>query len=409
MSGGGLRIFVYMAGGPHWIGGVQYTRNLLRAVALLPPTERPEIVLRVGGKNMNSGYEAEFIRYPNVTIDAPLKMRGALESLARSLATRLAGSVPDKPQWVSDNCTVAFPIKVADFPGSYEKVFWIPDFQYKRFPDLFTAEDTANRGRMYGRMLEGEVILVLSSESARDDFWRFFPSLQQVRARVLRFYSIFEDAEYAPMPSEVTSRYELPETFAYLPNQFYVHKRHDTVFAALAVLKGEGMSVPLVCTGSSHDYRTQAHIAPMLRFIDDNGLAPQIRILGMIPRADQIQIFRQAALVIQPSMSEGWSTTVEDARSLGKDIILSDIEVHQEQAPAFGRFFRTGDADSLAGVIRELWPACRSGVQPEREARAREESRQNGLAFAWTFVDIMREADELRRARQVQPAEGTVA
>ncbi|MBI5055296.1 MAG: glycosyltransferase [Nitrospirae bacterium] len=394
-----MRIFIYMAGGPHWIGGVQYTRNLLRAVALLPRKEMPEVVLRIGGKNMNSGYEAEFCNCPNVTIDAPVREMTGLavkwNHVIRKITKKFSLREPGKKVWLSDDCTVAFPIKAPDFPGPYEKVYWIPDFQYKRFPHLFSDDDRQKRDNMYGKMLEGDVILVLSSESVKDDFTRSFPSLRHVRPRVLRFYSIFTDEEYAPDPKSVGDRYGLPDTFAYLPNQFYLHKRHDTVFAALAKLKDEGIKIPLVCTGSSHDYRTQAHIAPLLKFIENNDLSSQIKILGVVPRIDQIQIFRQSSLVIQPSMSEGWSTTVEDARALGKDIILSDIEVHKEQSPEHGHFFETGNIDSLAEQLRKVWPVCRPGVQPEREHNARTQSRENGLKFARTFIEIMQEAHSI--------------
>ncbi len=36
--------------------------------------------------------------------------------------------------------------------------------------------------------------------------------------------------------------------------------------------------------------------------------------------------------LINPSQFEGWSTTVEEAKSLGVKMLLSDLEVHKEQA-----------------------------------------------------------------------------
>jgi len=40
---------------------------------------------------------------------------------------------------------------------------------------------------------------------------------------------------------------------------------------------------------------------------------------------------KKSIAIIQPSLFEGWSTVVEDAKSLGKNIIVSDINVHIEQ------------------------------------------------------------------------------
>ena len=35
--------------------------------------------------------------------------------------------------------------------------------------------------------------------------------------------------------------------------------------------------------------------------------------------------------IVQPSLFEGWSTVVEDAKALNKLLIVSNIEVHKEQ------------------------------------------------------------------------------
>lgn len=78
-----------------------------------------------------------------------------------------------------------------------------------------------------------------------------------------------------------------------------------------------------------------------------------MQVLGVVPRSDYVQLVRAAALIVQPSRYEGWSSVVEDARALRKRIVLSDIAVHLEQAPPGGIYFRTGDATAFAGRIVE--------------------------------------------------------
>ena len=60
--------------------------------------------------------------------------------------------------------------------------------------------------------------------------------------------------------------------------------------------------------------------------------------LGVIPYKDVLGLMRAAVAVINPSVMEGWSTTVEEAKSLGLPLILSDIPVHREQATTVRRF-----------------------------------------------------------------------
>ena len=68
----------------------------------------------------------------------------------------------------------------------------------------------------------------------------------------------------------------------------------------------------------------------------------------MVPREDLYQLIRQSLAVLQPSLFEGWSTTVEEAKSIGKQIILSDLPVHREQVESGARFFDANDPNSLA-------------------------------------------------------------
>jgi len=62
-----------------------------------------------------------------------------------------------------------------------------------------------------------------------------------------------------------------------------------------------------------------------------------------------------ALAVINPSRFEGWSTTVEEARNLGKSVLLSDIDVHREQAPPRAGYFDPDRAGDLADKMQNAW------------------------------------------------------
>jgi glycosyltransferase involved in cell wall biosynthesis len=70
---------------------------------------------------------------------------------------------------------------------------------------------------------------------------------------------------------------------------------------------------------------------------------------------DMMSLMRHAVAVINPSKFEGWSTTVEEAKSMGKAVVLSDIAVHKEQAPHRAAFFPADDAEMLARKLAEVW------------------------------------------------------
>jgi glycosyltransferase involved in cell wall biosynthesis len=115
----------------------------------------------------------------------------------------------------------------------------------------------------------------------------------------------------------------------------------------------------------------------LLQQIHRAGLGAQVILLGRVARRLQIEIIRRSLAVVQPSLFEGWSTVVEDARVLGKTVLLSDLAVHREQNPPGSRFFPKADAEALAGVLAEAWNSMVPGPDQERErdARAAAEAR----------------------------------
>ena len=57
-------------------------------------------------------------------------------------------------------------------------------------------------------------------------------------------------------------------------------------------------------------------------------------------------LMRTSMALINPSRFKGWSTTVEEAKSFGVPLILSDIDVHREQTDGTARYFGIDDPDA---------------------------------------------------------------
>jgi glycosyltransferase involved in cell wall biosynthesis len=254
---------------------------------------------------------------------------------------------------------------------------------------------------MYRKMFAEPGLLVLSSEVVRSDFLRFFPDLHEKPVRLLRFTSVMDDADYSADPVETCSGLGLPDKFIYLPNQIWQHKGFDTAFRALGILRKQGLAPTLVCTGNPQDYRNDKYFDELQEIIVEHGLGDQIVFLGMLPRATQLQIYRRAALTLQPSRFEGWSTSVEDARALGRPILLSDIDVHLEQAPAHATYFRVNDPADLAEKLASLWARLQPGPDADRERSARQDGSARSLAYARAFMSIAAEAAKSRTSAQL--------
>ena len=356
---------------PAWMGGVLYLRNLAICLSRLPDAERPELRL-LGPASAVDRVAAE--------IGGRGAARGGLLGRLLSRFVSHRGARPVDLVYPGFGAT----------PPDAVTLRWIPDFQHRHLPHLFSEAEIAARDEAIAAIAARPELVVLSSKTAAEDFARFFPG-HRARPRVWRFRSLVDTT--APADLNTLRKYGLPAKFLYLPNQFWVHKNHETVFRALALLRAQGGPViPLVCTGATSDRRNEAHFGMLQTLAQESGIAQQLRMLGLIDRNEQIDVFRHATAVIQPSLFEGWSTVVEDVRGIGRPIFLSDIPVHREQAPPHCTYFNPTGTAALAGLLGGAWDKLAPGPDRVAEYQATETLHSLVLEAGHAFMSIAREA-----------------
>jgi glycosyltransferase involved in cell wall biosynthesis len=81
----------------------------------------------------------------------------------------------------------------------------------------------------------------------------------------------------------------------------------------------------------------------------------KIRILGHIPKEDQISLMKNALGVVQPTLFEGGpgGGSASEAISLGVPVIASDIPINREMNCGKVTFFSAGNSSKLADVMLE--------------------------------------------------------
>ena len=62
-----------------------------------------------------------------------------------------------------------------------------------------------------------------------------------------------------------------------------------------------------------------------------------------------------AEAVIQPSLFEGWSTVVEDAKAMNQNMIASNLDVHNEQLLDTASFFDPKNENELEEKMIYHW------------------------------------------------------
>lgn len=231
------------------------------------------------------------------------------------------------------------------------------DFQHRHLPELFTEIERLTRDRSFDAMARTARYVVVNSQQVRADCLRFL----QGRAEFVALpFGAAPRAEWLADDPGLLAKYNLPDRYFLVANQFWTHKNHRLVFEALRLLAEEATfrGVQVACTGSTTDVRDRKHFPSLLQLIHEAKLGERVRILGSIPKRDQVEVMKNAIAVVQPTLFEGGpgGGAVYDAVSLGVPALVSDIPVNREleRYEALVRFFDPKDAQGLARLMLEM-------------------------------------------------------
>jgi len=246
---------------------------------------------------------------------------------------------------------------------------------------------------MFQMVAERSTLLLLSSQNAADHFAEIFPKHIQ-KARLAPFPSLFAFENPTGDVQATLRKFHLPAKFALVANQFWRHKNHGVVIEAIRQLHSKGIPIPLVITGLPVDYRDRNNetTSRIFQAIASAGLNRSITVLGMLNDFDFGNLMRAAAVIIQPSLFEGWSTVLQDGKAVGRPVICSDIPVHREQATEAVGFFRADLAGELADLLAQHWPHFDSGPNPEKETKALAAEREFARLHGQQLLAICKEA-----------------
>jgi len=227
---------------------------------------------------------------------------------------------------------------------------WIADFQHVHLPEYFTREEILVRDNQFRDVCVNSDRVIVSSECARADLCTIFPEYAH-KAELLRFVAGPDLLVQASILEELQKLYGFDGPYFLLPNQFWPHKNHRIVLDALRLLKSRNQPYLVLVTGSTKGHTSPLYFTELMQYADECNVLDCFRVLGVIPYAHLIGLMENAVAIINPSRFEGWSTSVEEAKSIGKQIVLSDIPVHLEQAPERSFYFSANDPLALADAM----------------------------------------------------------
>lgn len=336
-----------------WLGGTYYILNLVNALNVLDENRKPELIIFSNPKDFDILLKET--QYPYLIFvhlsDIP---QSKLLRLINNISKKIIGKKVIK-RYYEDEIDAVFPYRSNTFlekiPNE-KRIYWIPDFQEKHFPEFYSQEHLVNEKLRNSDIAQNAKKLLLSSESALNDLKTYYPDFM-VKPYVVHFA--------VKIPSlngleniDVLNKFQLPKEFFFAPNQFWRHKNHMLVIKAVEILKNKGIQVLVAFSGKEHDYRSPGYTDSIKNYVVEHDLNENIKFLGFLDRVDQLKLMELSAAIIQPSLFEGWSTVIEEAMAMNKMVLASDLDVNKEQLGDKGIYFNRNDANKCAEVIERF-------------------------------------------------------
>lgn len=225
---------------------------------------------------------------------------------------------------------------------------WLPDFQELHFPENFSLKKKILRKINILLSTKHSTKIIVSSKSVQKDLKKI--SYKSYKKSVLLNHTNnvvplnkLKSLEY------LKKKYSIKRNFYLLPNHYWVHKNHIVVLKALKRIKKPKFQI--VSTGMCFDHRKPRHFLNLEKYIKENKLNDSYKILGIVSFLDLCSLMYHSLGVINPSKSEGWGNSADQATLLGNQAILSDIAVHKEQKKKNFIYFKSNDYKELSKIL----------------------------------------------------------
>jgi len=368
-----------------WNGGLNYYCNLLNAICDLPDKEISPVIIT------GTSLDKSFLKgYPDVEIiKSKLFDRYSLSwffqrSMDRYFSRDILLEGLLKKNRIDFLSHSKYPLNPSTIPWST----WITDFQTIHLPELFSKKEYDCLTNEYKNLGSKATRIIVSSNDGKNDLVKFLPELT-AKVSVLQFVS---KPRFEPMETDLLKlqqKYNFQGSFFLVPNQFWAHKNHQVIVEALKILRLKKRDILILATGRRSDTRNQHHYPELMRKVNEFGLSQSFKALGEISYTELTCLMVNSIAMINPSFFEGWSTSVEEAKSLGKKIVLSNIPVHKEQNPDNAVYFDARNAQELAEILWREASSYDFNVDAKCRMKAKEQFPQRWQSFGRAYSDIV--------------------
>lgn len=230
---------------------------------------------------------------------------------------------------------VHYPLTVAVPPVRRPTVLTLLDTQHRDLPHLFSRGERAFRRIAYDRASRRADHVVVISEWVRE---RAIAELSLEPERVHAIHLAVDHDRFTRDPAVER------EDFLLYPARPWPHKNHERLLAAFALLREGRPELRLVLTGEGHDPR---------------GLPPGVEALGSVTLDRLVDLYRRAAVLVFPSLYEGFGLPPVEAMACGCPVAASAAGSLREVCGDAAVLFDPTQVEAIAAGVEEALTRAR--------------------------------------------------
>lgn len=351
---------------PGHVGGVEaYIRNLVSNLAV---TGADNDYLVYVDENSRTAFGPDLP--PNVrrvVIDPPAPAAATIRVL------RYVGWLPSPLARTLEESgvdVIHFPDSVVNPLGlALPCVLTSHDIQHEYFPHHFPLKARVLRKLTYSLSARKARRIITDSEFTRKTL------VEKLRLPADKITAIHWGVDAAFRPDvdpaavqQLRRKYGLPSVFAFYPANSWLHKNHVRLVEALHLLRKKYRSdCKLVLCGQPRE----GHNA-LLAAIEAHQLQADVLHLGYVPAEDLPALYHAAALLVYPSLYEGYGIPLVEAMSCGCPIVCADVASPPELVGEAALLAGPRDVEGLAAAMWRVLsdPGLRADLAAKGLARA---------------------------------------
>jgi glycosyltransferase involved in cell wall biosynthesis len=219
------------------------------------------------------------------------------------------------------------------------------DMQERFYPEFFTAKEMEERFFHYDWSLRMADAVVAISSFTRD------MAVQLTGASRRKFHVVPHVPDILPAPAKpagwATAMDGRP--FVFYPANFWKHKNHLRLLAAMTEVAARDPALALVCTGSLLGRESEWQEA-----VRSAGIGERVLHLGKITRAEISWLYQNARALVFPSLFEGFGIPLLEAMQSGCAIGCGQNTSQPDVAQHAALYFDAENPASIAAAILRL-------------------------------------------------------